>query len=104
MFCVSASSSLERARVAVAAGADYIALGSVYPSPTKPGAARAPLELFTRARRELDVPLCAIGGITPANAPTVLAAGANMLAVVSAVMLADDPEAAARRFTTCFGN
>lgn len=99
---VSCYNSLQRARKAVAAGADYIAFGSVYASPTKPGAVCAPLDLFGAARREFDVPLCAIGGITPANAPAALAAGADMLAVVSAVVFADDPEVAAWRFTACF--
>ena len=61
-----ATSDLEQAKAAVRAGADYVAFGSVFPSPTKPGAVRAPLSLF---RSELGVPLCAIGGITLENAP-----------------------------------
>lgn len=99
---VSCYNSLKRGRAAVEAGADYIAFGSVYASATKRGAARASLGLLTEAKRELDVPVCAIGGITPDKAAPVIAAGADMLAVVSAVMLAGDPRAAARRFTECF--
>jgi thiamine-phosphate pyrophosphorylase len=99
---VSCYNSLRRARDAVAAGADYVAFGSIYASPTKHSTVRAPLDLFERAKRELDVPVCAIGGITVEKAPTVIAAGADMLAVVSAVMLADAPECAARHFTACF--
>jgi len=93
---VSCYDSLAQARAAVAAGADYVAFGSVYPSPTKPGAVRAPLPLFAAAKDELAVPLCAIGGITAGNAAAVAAAGADLLAVVSAVVFAADPEAAAR--------
>lgn len=62
--------------------ADYLAFGAVYPSPTKPHAATAPLSLFAAAC-PLGKPLCAIGGITTANAAPVIAAGANLLAVVS---------------------
>lgn len=69
--------------LAQAAGADYVAFGAVFPSSTKPGAVVAPLELFGRARRELGVPACAIGGITLANAAPVVAAGAAYVAVIS---------------------
>lgn len=96
---VSCYDSLQRARDAVATGADYITFGSVFPSPTKPGAVRAPLELVAAGKRELAVPVCAIGGITPANAASVVAAGADLLAVVSAVVFAADVEAAARLLT-----
>jgi thiamine-phosphate pyrophosphorylase len=101
---VSCYDLLQLARDAVAAGADYIAFGSVYPSPTKSDAVRASLELVTAAKRELNVPVCAIGGISPENAPDIIAAGADMLAVVSAVAFADDSEAAARRLAARFGD
>lgn len=78
------------AAAAVAAGVDYIAFGAVQPSSTKPGAAPAPLSLFARARRELRIPCCAIGGITLANAPSVLAGGADLLAVISDLFTAPD--------------
>jgi thiamine-phosphate pyrophosphorylase len=78
---------LEQARAAVAAGANYVAFGSVFPSPTKPDAVRAPLQLF---QSNLGVPLCAIGGITLANAPALIAAGADLLAVISDVFDAQD--------------
>jgi thiamine-phosphate pyrophosphorylase len=82
---------LEKARAAVRHGADYVAFGSVFPSPTKPGAVRAPLSLFGH---DLGVPLCAIGGITLENAPAVITAGASLLAVISDVF--DAPDIAAR--------
>ncbi|HEX5768195.1 MAG TPA: thiamine phosphate synthase [Burkholderiales bacterium] len=91
--------SLESARAAVRAGADYVAFGSVFPSPTKPDARRAPLSLF---RQELGVPLCAIGGITLDNAPAVIAAGASLLAVISDVFDAPDIGARAHQYGRLF--
>jgi thiamine-phosphate pyrophosphorylase len=72
-----------RARAAVAAGASYVAFGAVYPSPTKPAAGRADRALFVRARAELPVPVCAIGGIRLDNAAPLVAAGAQLIAVIS---------------------
>ena len=80
----------ELAQAAIAAGADYVAFGSVFASPTKPSAVRAPLTLFNG----LDVPSCAIGGITLQNAPQVIAAGADMVAVISDLF--DAPDIAGR--------
>jgi thiamine-phosphate pyrophosphorylase len=83
----SCYNDLALARQAVRAGADYVAFGSVFASPTKPGAVRAPLSLF---RQDFPVPRCAIGGITLQNAPQVIAAGADLLAVISDVFEAPD--------------
>jgi len=93
--------SLERARSAVAAGADHVAFGSVFASPTKPAAARAPLSLFSRARM-LGVPLVAIGGITLANARDVVIAGADCLAVISDLFEAQDIAERARAYARLF--
>jgi thiamine-phosphate pyrophosphorylase len=90
---------LELARRAVAAGADYVAFGSVFASPTKPAAVRAPLALFAT---RLGVPLCAIGGITLENAPRVLGAGADLLAVVSDLFDAPDIRARAAQYQELF--
>ena len=87
------------ARAAVAEGADYVAFGSVFDSPTKPGAVRAPLSLF---RESLGVPLCAIGGITLQNAPEVVTAGADLLAVISDVFEAPDIRARAADYGKLF--
>jgi thiamine-phosphate pyrophosphorylase len=92
---------IDLARAAVAAGADYVAFGSVYASPTKPAAVRAPLSLFGQARA-LGVPLCAIGGITLENAPTLIRAGADLLAVVSDLFDANDVAARARAYAQLF--
>ena len=93
--------SLSAARAAVAAGADYIAFGSVFSSPTKPAAVRAPLSLFGQAR-PLGVPVVAIGGITLQNAPQLLAAGADCLAVISDLFDAPDITARARAYGILF--
>ena len=98
---VSCYDSIAGARIAVAAGADYVAFGSVFPSATKPGAVRAPLRLFAEAR-PLGVPLVAIGGITPQNAAAVLHAGADALAVISALFDAPDIGARANEFARLF--
>ncbi len=98
---VSCYDSLERARAAVAAGADYVAFGSVFSSSTKPGAVRAPLALFAAAR-PLGVPLVAIGGITLENAPQLLAAGVDCVAVISDLFEARDISSRARAFTRLF--
>ena len=78
---------LELARAAIAAGADYVAFGSVFSSPTKPAAVRAPLSLFSH---RLGRPACAIGGITLQNAPQVVGAGADLVAVISDLFDAPD--------------
>ncbi len=89
---------LDGAARAVAAGADYVAFGAVFVSPTKPAAVRAPLALFAAAKR-LRVPLVAIGGITLENAHAAIAAGADALAVITGLFEADDVAARARAFT-----
>lgn len=81
--------------------ADYLAFGSVFPSTTKPAAVRADLELFRAARRR-GWRTVAIGGIDQGNARAVIAAGADAVAVISALFSAADVAAAAREFATIF--
>ena len=90
------------AKEAVASGADYVAFGAFFPSGVKPGAVKAGVELLREARAELAVPLVAIGGITPRNAAPLLEAGADALAVISALFDADDIAAAACNFSKLF--
>lgn len=90
---------LDKARAAVRAGANYVAFGSVFPSPTKPHAVRAPLSLFAA---DLGVPLCAIGGITLDNAPALIAAGADLLAVITDLFDAPDIAARAAQYRKLF--
>ena len=93
---------LELARAAVAAGADYVAFGAAYASPTKPGAVRAPLELYREAHRTLPVPIVAIGGITVDNAAELLASGVDAIAVITALFEAGDVEQRARELRDLF--
>jgi thiamine-phosphate diphosphorylase len=88
----------EQARQAVRAGADYVAVGSIFPTTTKAGFQLVGPDLIRRVRPEVPVPLVGIGGITAENAGAVLAAGADAVAVISALCAAPDPEAATRAF------
>jgi len=99
---VSCYDRLRRAIDAQRAGASYVAFGSFYPSPTKPDAVRAPLDLLREARAHLRIPVVAIGGITPDNGADLLAAGADVLAVVHGVFAARDPTEAARKYASLF--
>lgn len=90
------------AEAALRAGADYIAFGAVYPSPTKPQAARAAVDLFSRAKSELAANCCAIGGITLTNAPPLIAAGADLLAVISDLFGAPDIAGRAAAYQSLF--
>ena len=101
---VSCYDDFERARAAVAAGADYVAFGSFFASGVKPLARKAGIELLTRAR-SLGVPLVAIGGIDADNAPPLIDAGADAVAVISAVFARptiDDVEQAAHAIARLF--
>jgi thiamine-phosphate pyrophosphorylase len=93
--------ALDAARMSVAAGADYVAFGSVFASPTKPAAVRAPLSLFAAAK-PLGVPLVAIGGITLDNTPQLIEAGADSVAVISDLFDAPDVAARARAYGILF--
>ncbi len=92
----------ERAVAAEAAGADYVAFGRFFPSFTKPLATPASVAMLAAVRRRLRGPVVAIGGITPENAPALIAAGADLLAVVQGVFGDPDPRAAAARFANLF--
>jgi thiamine-phosphate pyrophosphorylase len=90
--------SVEQAKAAQAAGADYVAVGSMYPTATKPEFQLVGPALAREVRPVVQVPLIGIGGITPENCADVIAAGCDGVAVISAVCSAADPRAAARRF------
>ena len=92
---------IERARRLAAEGASYLAFGAFFPSPTKPNARRASLQLL-RDSAHLGLPRVAIGGITPDNAPSLVDAGADLVAVISDVFDAPDPVAAARAYLSLF--
>ena len=94
--------NLELAQAAQTMGADYVAFGSFFASPTKPAAPRAGLDLLRDATAVIQVPLVAIGGITLANAPQLLDAGADSLAVLSALFDVPDIQAAAHDLNQLF--
>jgi len=95
---ISCYNRLELARQAQRTGADYLAFGRFFPSRTKPQAVQAEPQLLRRAKRELHLPLVAIGGITPENGASLITAGADMLAVIHAVFGQPDVRQACERF------
>ncbi|HTH39437.1 MAG TPA: thiamine phosphate synthase [Rhodocyclaceae bacterium] len=101
---VSCYNELARAEQAVTAGADYIAFGAVFPSPTKPAAAQAPLSLISEAKARFGdrSAIAAIGGITLDNAPEVIAAGADLVAVITDLFDAMDIASRAEAYQTLF--
>jgi len=99
---VSCYNELERALTAQQQGANYVAFGSFFPSRTKPEAVRATPELLREARLRLNIPIVAIGGITPENGAALIEAGADMLAVIEGVFAQPDIHAAARRYAQLF--
>ena len=99
---VSCYNDLDRALTAQQQGADYVAFGRFYPSTTKPEAIQAETTLLTEASRCLRIPVCAIGGITLDDAPELIAAGADMLAVCHGLLGAADVRDVARHFSACF--
>ncbi|SFA79060.1 thiamine-phosphate pyrophosphorylase [Collimonas sp. OK607] len=95
---------LELAHAAYRAGASYVAFGGFYPSRVKKYPVTTAPDIVTRAKAEIAVPNVVIGGMTQENAVPLIAAGADMVAAISSVYLADDPTAAARSFVALFAN
>ncbi|MEE9494025.1 MAG: thiamine phosphate synthase [Gammaproteobacteria bacterium] len=99
---VSCYNEWARAEQAVALGADYIAFGRFFASSTKPDAALAETVLLSRARKQLSLPVVAIGGITANNGQQLVNAGADMLAVIAGLFEQPDIEQTAQRFSRLF--
>lgn len=99
---VSCYNELARAEAAQAQGADYVAFGRFFPSRTKPQAVQANLDLLREAKKKLRIPVVAIGGITPENGASLIAAGADALAVIEGVFGQADVRAAAGRYARLF--
>jgi thiamine-phosphate pyrophosphorylase len=104
MIGASCYSDAARAVAAEQAGADYVAFGTPFPSPTKPKRTDISLGIFREVKHHVKVPVFAIGGITIDNAPQVIDAGADGIAVVSGVFGAPDVEAAARALAQLFSS
>lgn len=99
---ISCYNQFELAKKAADQGADYVAFGSFFSSPTKPNAVKADIQLLQRAKRELVIPIVAIGGITIENAGSLVEAGADMVAVIDGLFGQTDIEATARHFCSLF--
>ncbi|PYN09511.1 MAG: thiamine phosphate synthase [Candidatus Rokuibacteriota bacterium] len=96
--------TVEQARAARDDGADYVAVGSMFATATKPDFQLVGPALIRKLRAEIRVSLVGIGGITHDNVAEVVRAGADGVAVISAVCAAPDPAAATRRFLDVIGN
>jgi thiamine-phosphate pyrophosphorylase len=96
------SNTVDEARRAERDGADYVAVGAIFPTTGKEVTRPASPERLREVKAAVRVPVFAIGGINEGNVDAVIAAGADAIAVISAVCLADDIEAAARRLSSHF--
>ena len=97
---VSCYSSLKNAQIAEKLGADYVAFGAVFPSPTKPQAPQVALSKIALAKMALNIPVCAIGGITPENAAQVLKSGIDFIAISHALL--DSPKISVNAIQSLF--
>jgi len=93
---------LDRAKQAQKEGASYVAFGAVFPTPTKPNAPRATLELLREAKSEIEIPIVAIGGITVNNAHDVIEAGADAIAVITSLYESNSIKETAETFLKMF--
>jgi len=93
---------LQLARSAEQHGASYVAFGGFYPSRIKKYPVTTPFDIVTQAKKELALPCAVIGGMTVENSKPLVASGADMVAAISSVYLAESPEQAARAFGQLF--
>ena len=87
---ISCYADIELAINAEINSADYVAFGTMFSSPTKPDAVCATPEMISRAKQQLSIPVCAIGGITSENISQLIQHQAAMAAVISSLFAADD--------------
>jgi len=99
---VSCYNQIALAEAAVASGADYIAFGTFFASKIKPEAVRAEFALIVEAKKKFNIPVVAIGGISLQNAPQLIAAGADAVAVISDLFNALNITAQATAFQQLF--
>ncbi len=102
MIGCSCYNDLDRAQQASKSGADYIVFGAFFPSPTKPEAAHATPDIIQTAKQRFDLPVVAIGGITPENGQSLIEAGADMLAVISGLYASNDPFSTTKQYINMF--
>lgn len=94
--------SMELAHSAHQAGASYVAFGGFYPSRVKKYDVTTPVDIITRAKQQLPVPVVVIGGMTQENSVPLIEAGTDMVAAISSVYMTDDPQASAKAFADLF--
>jgi len=99
---VSCYNQFELAQQAQQQGANYVAFGRFFSSSIKPDAVIASTELLIRAKQELSIPVCAIGGITLNNSDLLIKTGADMLAVITAVFSSANIESTCQKFCNYF--
>ncbi|MCW8854538.1 MAG: thiamine phosphate synthase [Gammaproteobacteria bacterium] len=99
---VSCYDNFSLALTAEQTGANYVAFGSFYLSSIKPDAKKADTELLKKAREQLQIPVCAIGGINSENAALLIDAGADMLAVITDIFTHEDPKTASKNISKQF--
>ena len=99
---ITCNNRFDYALAAQQQGADYVAFGRFFPSQTKPQAPQADIDLLHRARTELQLPVVAIGGITPDNGRQLIEAGADMLAVIHGIFAQADVRLATQRYAKLF--
>ena len=102
MIGCSCYNDFDRAREAMMAGADYLAFGAFFPSPSKPDAVHAKPEIIQKAKQQFDLPIVAIGGITPENGQSLIDAGADMLAVISGLYASETPFNTTTKYVNLF--
>ena len=103
MIIGCSTNDAEEARRAEADGADYVSVGRLYATGSKSDTRPATIDTLRAVKAAVSLPVCAIGGIDASNIDEVIAAGADMVAVIAAVVAAPDVRAAARRLAERFG-
>lgn len=98
----ASTNNVAEAKRAEADGADYVSVGNLFGTSSKDNTRPATLDVLTHVKDAVGVPVCAIGGINESNIESVIAAKADLAAVISAVIAADDPRAAATRLAKAF--
>jgi thiamine-phosphate pyrophosphorylase len=97
------TNNAEEARRAEADGADYVSVGRLFPTGSKDDTRPATTDTLRAVKAAVSLPVCAIGGIDESNIDAVIEAGADMVAVIAAVIAAQDVATAARRLAARFG-
>jgi thiamine-phosphate pyrophosphorylase len=97
------ASTLDKAKKANDEGADYLGIGAIFPTSTKEDAVAMGIDNLKQIRRAVDIPLVAIGGINKSNLKSVIKAGADAAAIISAIMSAEDIEKATRELIEIYG-